>query len=72
MNEEKMVGNETMANVNELFDELARVIKENFVAIYQKEANQCKRKVKKSSGWLQSLDFYVSAQYVGIRVCRFS
>ena len=39
MNEEKMVGNETMANVNELFDELARVIKENFVAIYQKEEN---------------------------------
>ena len=39
MNEEKMVGNETMANVNELFDELARVIKENYVAIYQKEEN---------------------------------
>ena len=33
MNEEKM------ANVNELFDELARVIKENFVEIYQKEEN---------------------------------
>ena len=39
MNEEKMVGNETMANVNELFDEVARVIAENFVAIYQKEEN---------------------------------
>ena len=33
MNEEKM------ANVNELFDELARVIAENFVAIYEKEEN---------------------------------
>ena len=39
MNEEKMVGNETMANVNELFDEVGRVIAENFVAIYQKEEN---------------------------------
>ena len=39
MDEEKMVGNETMANVNELFDEVARVIAENFVAIYQKEEN---------------------------------
>ena len=39
MDEEKMVGNETMANVNELFDEVGRVIAENFVAIYQKEEN---------------------------------
>ena len=39
MDEEKMVGKETMANVNELFDEVARVIAENFVAIYQKEEN---------------------------------
>ena len=39
MKEEENCGNEMRANVNELFDEVSRVIAENFVATYQKEDN---------------------------------
>ena len=37
MNEEKYCGSEKLASVDELFEEVSRVIKENFVATYQKE-----------------------------------
>ncbi|MBO5737660.1 MAG: hypothetical protein J6S04_07600 [Clostridia bacterium] len=37
MNKEKDCGNGMMASAEALFDEIARVIAENFVAIYEKE-----------------------------------
>ena len=39
MNKEKYCDKEMMASSEALFEEIARVIAENFVAIYEKEAN---------------------------------
>ena len=67
---------EKKAKVEELFQELVRVIAENFVATYEFEEENVltmripngqqfqiavqESKLKKSSDWLQSLDFYIS------------
>ena len=60
--------------ITDELDRLMRCIVDDAFTKRTAISNNRSRKgiIKKSSGWLQSLDFYISAQYVGIGIRRFS